>query len=91
METLTLLATPAAILALTNLAKDLGVQGKWSALLAVALGIGLSVTDGMFANEQLYSWIAGGLLLGLGVSGLYDLGKMIAGKTEETPKRAIDQ
>lgn len=81
METLTLLATVPAILALTNLAKDFGVTGKWSALLAVVLGAGLSVADGAFAAEPVYGWITSGLLLGLGAAGLFDLANAAGGNT----------
>ena len=83
METLTLLATAPAILALVNLAKSFGVAGRWSAALAVVLGVGLSVTDGLYGAEPLYGWIAGGLLLGLGVSGLYDLATLVSGKSAQ--------
>ena len=80
MDTVTLLATPAAILALTNLAKDFGVEGRWAALLAVILGVALSVSDGLFAAYPLYGMITAGLTLGLGAAGLYDMAESIGGK-----------
>ena len=80
MDTITLLATPVAILALTNLAKDFGIEGRWAALLAVALGVVLSVSDGLFAAYPLYGMITAGLTLGLGAAGLYDMTESIGGR-----------
>ena len=51
-EIVTIASIP-AILALTNLAKSLGLSGKISALLAVVLGIALAVAQYELAG---YGW-----------------------------------
>lgn len=78
MSTLALLATPAAILALVNLAKRFGVSGAWSALLAVILGVALSVSDLAFGGNAFYVAGANGLLMGLGAAGIYDVVATVA-------------
>jgi len=77
METITILATIPAILALTNLAKSLGLAGRWSALLAVLLGVGLNVADWALAGQGWYAAAADGLILGLSAAGLYDLAQTV--------------
>lgn len=67
------LATLPAIVALVNLAKRLGLDGKAALVLAVVLGVGLSVADYSFAGQGWYAAATSGLILGLGASGLYDL------------------
>ena len=71
-ETIVTLATVPAILALVNLAKTLGLSGRWSALVAVLLGVGISLAE-IYAPATLWQGIAGGVLLGLGAAGLYDM------------------
>ena len=88
MTTITLLATPAAVLALVNLAKRFGITGPWATLLAVLLGVGLTVADYLLGADALYGAIATGLILGLGAAGLYDVAVTV-GTTAE-PRRAID-
>ena len=66
----TLISVP-AILALVNLGKSFGVSGKWSALLAVGLGLGL-VLGQYYIDAELWSLITLGLTLGLSAAGLYD-------------------
>lgn len=73
MDTVTTLATVPAILALVNLAKQLGVSGKWSAVLAVVLGGGLNAAAVLLAGNVAYDAISSGVLLGLGAAGLYDM------------------
>lgn len=68
---LTLLAAP-AILALVNLFKTLGISGKWSALLAVVLGVLIALFEA-FAPAQLADTIEAGTICGLGAAGLYDV------------------
>ena len=63
-EIITLASIP-AILALTNLAKALGLSGKVSALLAVVLGIALAVGQYELAGFGWYQAAAQGLILGL--------------------------
>lgn len=76
--TIVTLATVPAILALVNLAKGLGLSGKWSALVAFVLGVVFTVSDYMFAGGTVtqagvYSAVVGGAILGLSASGLYDV------------------
>lgn len=72
------LATIPAILGLVNLAKQWGVQGRWSALLAVCLGVAVAVVEYLtgagvvVTTAGVYSAVATGLILGLSASGLYD-------------------
>lgn len=70
--TIITLATVPAIVALTNLIKGLGVHGKWSALIAVLLGVGLTA-GGQYVEAELWNTISEGLILGLGAAGLYDV------------------
>lgn len=74
------LATVPAILALVQLAKDLGLPGKAATLLAVALGVVLNVAVVFLGGESWFQAAAGGLLLGLSAAGLYDTAKISATK-----------
>lgn len=69
---LTLVSVP-AILALVNLAKGLGLSGKWAALVAVVLGAGLAVAQGQLGALPWFQDLIQGVLLGLSAAGLYDL------------------
>lgn len=76
--TIVTLATVPAILALVNLAKGLGLSGKWSALVAFVLGIAISLGDYFFTVAEqtsagAYSAAVAGAILGLSASGLYDV------------------
>lgn len=73
MGTAIAILTVPGILALTNLLKDLGLGGKWSALAAVVLGVGLSVAHFYLADYGAWQAAEGGLILGLAAAGLYDL------------------
>lgn len=77
MGTVMTLASIPAILALVQLAKSLGVTGKWNTLLAVVLGVVLKLGDAAFISgastpAEWYTAFGAGLLLGLGAAGLYD-------------------
>ena len=73
------------IVGLVEFAKDYGIEGKWSRLFAVALGLlfgGLwyAINQGIIP-EAAMPWIGipvFGLAFGLGAAGLYDLGKRFA-------------
>ena len=67
------IATVPAIVALVNLGKRFGLDGKWAILLAVALGVLLSLAMWAWSDEPWFGAASSGLLLGLGASGLYDL------------------
>ena len=70
---ITTLATVPAIVALTNLGKRLGLPSRAALLLAVLLGVGLSLAQWAWAGAGWYDAAANGLILGLGAAGLYDL------------------
>ena len=70
------------ILGLVEFAKKLGIEGKWSMLLAVVLGCGfgalLMAMQESLIPEAALPWInvgVFGLSFGLGAAGLYDIGK----------------
>lgn len=86
-EIITIASIP-AILALTNLAKSLGLSGKVSALLAVVLGIALAVGQYELAGFGWYQAAAQGLILGLSAAGLYDVSKPRAEDSYEGVHRA---
>ena len=74
------LASISVILTLMNLAKQFGVSGKWSAVLAAVLGVVFAEADYLFgvagvvvSAPGVYSAGAAGLVLGLSASGLYDV------------------
>lgn len=73
LDTVTLIATVPAIVALVNLAKKFGIRNEWSMLLALILGAGLSLSDYFFSAAGWYSSLTSGILLGLGAAGLYDV------------------
>lgn len=83
---LTLLTAP-AILALVNLTKTLGVSGRWSALIAVSLGVTIALTE-YYAPADLVQTVATGLIVGLGAAGLYDT-TASARSPVGLPKRAL--
>lgn len=88
METVITVATVPAIVALTNLVKSLGISGKWSALVAVLLGVGLSVASWALAGAGWWDAASGGLLLGLAAAGLYDLAPSAA--PGGAPRHAVE-
>lgn len=84
-EIVTLAATAPAIVALTNLAREMGLPAKAGMLLAVLLGVGLAVADYALTGSGWYEQAVSGLMLGLAAAGLHDL----AGRAA-TPRRALD-
>ena len=74
METTVLLSVP-AIIALTTLAKKLGVRGQWSMLVAVVLGGCLAAAQHYLGANPAYQQISHGILLGLSAAGLFDAAK----------------
>lgn len=88
---ITLLSAP-AILALVNLAKSLGLSGKWSALVAVTLGVAIACLQA-YAPAEVVQTISQGLICGLGAAGLYDVGaRQPVGILDrfDGPRRAAD-
>ena len=77
-------ATIPAIIALVTLAKDLGIPSRLAPLLAVVLGIVMSLFDALangvaLDTPGLLATAGTGLILGLSASGLYD-GASVIGK-----------
>lgn len=83
MDVVITLASVPAILALVNLAKSLGLAGKFSALVALVLGIVFGLTDYLFTAPQqtspgMYLAVMGGAILGLSASGIYDVAAKVS-------------
>ena len=72
IETVTTIATVPAVVALVTLFKDLGLPGKFAPLMAVALGVVLSVFSALSvgAVTDWYEPVAMGIILGLSAAGL---------------------
>lgn len=80
MDPIITLATPAAILAVVQLGKDLGLTGKASLVAAVLLGVAFSVAEFYFGAAPVYGAVRAGLVLGLGAAGLYDVARIAGPK-----------
>lgn len=89
MNTAITLASVPAILALVNLAKLFGIQGRWATLLAVFLAVLLNVGTYYGAGSPLYEAISSGLILGLSAAGLYDVTKEERAPAAPSPDVAI--
>ena len=90
MDTVITLASVPAILALVNLAKSLGLQGRWSALAAVVLAVGIVAAEA-YAPAGLVETISRGLILGLAAAGLYDVAPSKSAQVViEAPQRALE-
>ena len=89
MNTAITLASIPAILALVNLAKLFGIQGRWATLLAVLLAVLLNVGTYYGGASPLYEAIASGLILGLSAAGLYDVTKEKRTPAAPSPDIAI--
>lgn len=81
MDAIVTIASIPAILALVQLAKQFGIQGKWSTLLAVVLGVVLQSGDAAFISgastpAEWWAAIGTGLVLGLSAAGLYDTARI---------------
>lgn len=97
MEAITTLATIPAVLALVELAKRFGVEGRWNMLLAVLLGVFIQVgeyavyaVDG-YSAVGWYQALATGLVLGLSASGLYDAAQTAGGSNATAPRDVMAQ
>lgn len=84
----TAIATPAAVVAIITVAKDLGLPAKVSPLLAVTAGILLNLLDsavsGVLTQHTILAGISQGLILGLTACGVYDIAKTVTDKRPET-------
>ena len=76
MDPITTILTPAAILALVTIAKDLGLPSKFAPVAAVTLGVLLAVLDQTLGGFPVYQAAASGALIGLAASGVYDVSKL---------------
>lgn len=89
---ITAIATPAAVVAIITVAKDLGLPAKVSPLLAVATGILLNLLDsavnGVLTSYTALASISQGLILGLTACGVYDIAKKVADKEPEAKHSA---
>lgn len=86
IDPVTSIVTVPAIVALTNLIKSLGVGGKWSALVAVALGASLALATWALTGTGWWEQISSGILIGLAAAGLYDLTPSSTPANNVTPK-----
>jgi len=75
---LTVLSVP-GVIAIVNLIKSRIELGKWAALLAFALGIGLNVgasfAGAAYQGANVFGVVCVGALVGLGAAGVYDVTK----------------
>lgn len=83
MEPVTAIATVPAVLALVTLAKDLGMPSRLAPVLALALGVVLTLlhtlsTGDSITTHTIWGLITSGMILGLSASGLYDGSKLIS-------------
>lgn len=80
MDAITTLATVPAVIALVNLIKNtFNINGRYSAIIAVILGIGLNMASYALGDMGWYQAAAQGLILALGASGIYDLSSTSTG------------
>lgn len=88
----TAIATPAAVVAIITVAKDLGLPAKVSPLLAVTAGILLNLLDsavsGVLTQHTVLAGISQGLILGLTACGVYDIAKTVTDKRSEAKHSA---
>lgn len=84
----TTIATPAAVVAIITVAKDLGLPARVSPLLAVTAGILLNLLDsavsGALTQHTVLAGVSQGLILGLTACGVYDIAKTVTDKRSET-------
>lgn len=84
MDAITTLATVPAVIALVNLLKyTFNINGRYSAIIAVILGIGLNIASYALGDMGWYQAAAQGLILGLGSSGLYDITNTASAPSDE--------
>ena len=69
---------PAAILALVNILKGLGLPARLSPIAAIVIGSVLNVSIWAFADYGWFSAAAQGLMLALAASGVYDVSRTVS-------------
>ncbi len=82
----TSLASVPGIVALVNLAKQLGLRGPWLPLLAIVLGVALSLAAWAAADAAWWQAACQGVIFGLGAAGLWDL----TSPTGDEPRRVSE-
>lgn len=73
MSSINMILSVPAIVAIVNLTKSFGVEGKWSLLAAVVVAVAINLSAFYFAASGAYEAVATGLLIGLSAAGLYDV------------------
>ena len=84
MDAITTLATVPAVIALVNLLKyTFNINGRYSAIIAVIIGVGLNIANYALGDAGWYQAAAQGLILALGASGLYDITNTASAPSDE--------
>ena len=65
-----------------------GLLDEWSPVVAVVLGVGLAVAEQALGHLPAFQAGAGGLLVGLAASGVYDASKLAGGRPVTSPEVA---
>ena len=72
LTTITTLASPVAVLAIVNLLKQITPLGKWAALVAVLIGVLVTLAP-HFIDAELWKLLSSGVILGITAAGLFDM------------------
>lgn len=88
MNPITAIATVPAVIALVTIAKDSGLPPRLSPVLALALGVVLTLLHTLSMGESItthtiWGLITSGLILGLSASGVYDGAKLIGERNQQ--------
>ena len=76
MDTIEIIASVPAIVGLVNLMRDRAkVPSDLAPFIALFLGVGFTMAQGLFTGNIYYDLASKGLILGLAASGIYDVAK----------------
>ena len=76
MDTIEIIASVPAIVGLVNLTRDRAkVPTDLAPFIALFLGVGFTMAQGLFTGNIYYDLASKGLILGLAASGIYDVAK----------------
>ena len=76
MDTIEIIASVPAIVGLVNLLRDRAkVPTDLAPFIALFLGVGFTMAQGLFTGNIYYDLASKGLILGLAASGIYDVAK----------------
>lgn len=67
----------AIIVALVQIIKSFGLEQKYSPIVAIIIGVGLSVAYSYYGTEKLFESIVLGIVAGLSAVGIYSSAKNI--------------